>query len=84
MRRIPHKQHVRVGGVCDTDEASLVLQGGSDAHAGGMRVCGAVVVGATHSRPRHYLTHWHAGVLRPQKKHKYEKKERNQWELTLF
>lgn len=66
MRRVPNKQHVCVGRVCDTDEASLVLQRGSDTNAGDVGLHGAVIVGTTHSRPRHHLTHRHAGVLQPQ------------------
>lgn len=66
VRWIPHKQHVCVWGVCDTDEASLVLQRGSDTHAGSVGVCGALAVGTTHSCPRHHLTHRHTGVLQPQ------------------
>lgn len=66
VRRVPHEQHLRVGRVRDTDEARLVLQRGSDANAGSVGAGGAVVVGTTRSRPRHHLTHRHAGVLQPQ------------------
>lgn len=65
VRRIPHEQHVGAGRVRDTDEAGLVLQRRRDANAGGVGVRGAVVVRATHPRPRHHLTHRHTGVLRP-------------------
>lgn len=64
--RIPHKQHVSVGRVSDPDEARLVLQRGRDANARRAGVDGAVAVGPTRTRPRHHLTHRHAGVLRRQ------------------
>lgn len=67
VRRIPDEQHVCVRRVRDTDEASLVLQRGSDADAGALGVSGAVGVAAAGSRPRHHLTNRHAGVLRPEK-----------------
>ena len=63
VRRVAHKQHVCVGGVCDPDEARLVLQRRRDAHADAVGVCGAVGVGATGRRPRHHLTHRHTGEL---------------------
>ena len=66
VRRIPHKQHLCVGEVRDADEASLVLQRGGDANAGGVGVRGALAVGTAHPRPHHHLTHRHTGVLRPQ------------------
>lgn len=63
---ISHKQHVCVGRVCDTNEASLVLQRGRDANAGSVGMRSAVVVAVTHWRSRHHLTHRHTGVLQPQ------------------
>lgn len=63
VRRVAYKQHVSVGRVCDPDEARLVLQRRRDADAGGAGEDGAVAVGPTRPRPRHHLTHRHAGVL---------------------
>lgn len=75
VRRITHKQHVCVGRVRDADEASLVLQRRRDANAGSVGVRGAVGFAATHSRPRHHLTHRHTGVLRPQRERRNHKQE---------
>lgn len=63
VRRIPHKQHVSVGRVCDPYEARLVLQRRRDANAGGAGEDGAVAVGPARPRPRHHLAHGHAGEL---------------------
>lgn len=63
VRRVTHKQHVRVRRVCDADEASLVLQGRGHADAGGAGAGGAVAVAAAHAGSRHHLTHRDAGVL---------------------
>lgn len=75
VRRITHKQHVCVGRVRDADEASLVFQRRRDANAGSVGVRGAVGFAATHSRPRHHLTHRHTGVLRPQRERRSHKQE---------
>lgn len=63
VRRVAHEEHVWAGRMRDADEAGLVLQRRGDAHAGGGRVDGAIVVGATRRRTRHHLPHRHTGEL---------------------